>query len=256
MSLTLDTGWLVVVFLISLRLGALFVLAPGLGAIQAPGPFRVFLVVALAAALVPLVQIPASAQAIAGSPGALLSSALNELVVGALLAFGLFAAFGAFMIAGRAIDVQIGFGVASLLDPVSRTHGPLLGTALNLAGLAVFLAADGHHLLLRGLALSFERVPPGGGLPGFDLGAIAAQFGVAFSLGLAIAAPVLALLLMIDLGLSVMSRTMPQWNVFFVSMPAKIFAGLAVLALSIPHLGPVMNRLFASVFRFWDQVLP
>ena len=256
MSLTLDTGWLVVVFLISLRLGALFVLAPGLGAIQAPGPFRVFLVVALAAALVPLVQIPASAQAIAGSPGALLSSALNELVVGALLAFGLFAAFGAFMIAGRAIDVQIGFGVASLLDPVSRTHGPLLGTALNLTGLAVFLAADGHHLLLRGLALSFERVPPGGGLPGFDLGAIAAQFGVAFSLGLAIAAPVLALLLMIDLGLSVMSRTMPQWNVFFVSMPAKIFAGLAVLALSIPHLGPVMNRLFASVFRFWDQVLP
>ena len=256
MSLTLDTGWLVVVFLVSLRLGALFVLAPGLGAIQAPGPFRVFLVVALAAALVPLVQIPASAQAIAGSPGALLSSALNELVVGALLAFGLFAAFGAFMIAGRAIDVQIGFGVASLLDPVSRTHGPLLGTALNLAGLAVFLAADGHHLLLRGLALSFERVPPGGGLPGFDLGAIAAQFGVAFSLGLAIAAPVLALLLMIDLGLSVMSRTMPQWNVFFVSMPAKIFAGLAVLALSIPHLGPVMNRLFASVFRFWDQVLP
>ncbi len=132
----------------------------------------------------------------------------------------------------------------------------MLGTALNLAGLAVFLAADGHHLLLRGLALSFERVPPGGGLPGFDLGAIAAQFGVAFSLGLAIAAPVLALLLMIDLGLSVMSRTMPQWNVFFVSMPAKIFAGLAVLALSIPHLGPVMNRLFASVFRFWDQVLP
>jgi len=256
MSLTLDTGWLVVVFLVSLRLGALFVLAPGLGAIQAPGPFRVFLVVALAAALVPLVQIPASAQAIAGSPGALLSSALNELVVGALLAFGLFAAFGAFMIAGRAIDVQIGFGVASLLDPVSRTHGPLLGTALNLTGLAVFLAADGHHLLLRGLALSFERVPPGGGLPGFDLGAIAAQFGVAFSLGLAIAAPVLALLLMIDLGLSVMSRTMPQWNVFFVSMPAKIFAGLAVLALSIPHLGPVMNRLFASVFRFWDQVLP
>jgi len=256
MSLTLDTGWLVVVFLVSMRLGALFVLAPGLGAIQAPGPFRVFLVVALAAALVPLVQIPASAHAIAGSPGALLSSALNELVVGALLAFGLFAAFGAFMIAGRAIDVQIGFGVASLLDPVSRTHGPLLGTALNLTGLAVFLAADGHHLLLRGLALSFERVPPGGGLPGFDLGAIAAQFGVAFSLGLAIAAPVLALLLMIDLGLSVMSRTMPQWNVFFVSMPAKIFAGLAVLALSIPHLGPVMNRLFASVFRFWDQVLP
>jgi flagellar biosynthesis protein FliR len=255
MSAYLDTGWLVVVFLISLRLGALFALAPGLGSIRAPGAFRVFLVIALAAALVPFAA-PAPPAAIAASPGALLSAALNEIVVGGLLAFGLFAAFGAFMVAGRAIDMQIGFGVANLLDPVLRTHGPLVGTALNLMGLAVFLAADGHHLLLRGVALSFERVPPGTGLPSVDVAAFAAQFGVAFSLGLAIAAPVLVLLLMIDLGLSVMSRTMPQWNVFFVSMPVKIFAGLAMLALSIPHLGPVMNRLFASIFDFWGRALP
>jgi flagellar biosynthesis protein FliR len=257
MSAYLDSGWLIAVFLVSLRLGALFVLAPGLGGIQAPGSFRVLLVIALAVAVVPLAApAPAQAQAIAGSPGALLSSALNEIVVGGLLAFGLFAAFGAFMLAGRAIDMQIGFGVASLLDPVSRTHGPLLGTALNLTGLAVFLAADGHHLLVRGIALSFARVPTGAGLPALDVAALAAQFGVAFSLGLAIAAPVLVLLLLIDLGLAVMSRTMPQWNVFFVSMPVKILAGLVVLALSIPHLGPVMSRLFASIFGFWERALP
>jgi flagellar biosynthesis protein FliR len=255
MSIYLDTGWLMVVFLVSLRLGALFVLAPGLGSIRAPASFRVFLVIALAAALVPLAA-PGPAPSLAGSPGALLASALNEIVVGGLLAFGLFAAFGAFMLSGRAIDMQIGFGIANLLDPISRTHGPLLGTALNLMGLAVFLAADGHHLLLRGLALSFARVPPGTGLPGLDPGALAAQFGVAFSLGLAIAAPVLVLLLLIDLGLAVMSRTMPQWNVFFVAMPVKIFAGLVVLALSVPHLGPVMNRLFGSIFTFWDRALP
>jgi flagellar biosynthesis protein FliR len=257
MSAYLDSGWLILVFLVSLRLGALFVLAPGFGSIQAPAMFRVLLVVALAAALAPLAATaPGQAQVLAGSPGALLASALNELMVGGLLAFGVFAAFGAFMFAGRAIDMQIGFGIANLLDPVSRTHGPLIGTALNLTGLAVFLAADGHHLLLRGIALSFERVPPGTGLQTIDVAALAAQFGVAFSLGLAIAAPVLVLLLLIDLGLAVMSRTMPQWNVFFVSMPVKIFAGLAVLALSVPHLGPVMNRLFASIFAFWDRALP
>jgi flagellar biosynthetic protein FliR len=254
MSVYLDTGWLSVVFLVSIRLGALFVLAPGFGSISAPGSFRVFLVIALAASIVPTLAAPAPA--IAASPGALLSSALNELVVGGLLAFGLFTAFGAFMLAGRAIDMQIGFGVANLLDPITRTHGPLLGTALNLMGLAVFLAADGHHLLVRGLALSFERIPPGTGLPGLDLAALASQFGVTFSLGLAIAAPVVVLLLLIDLGLSVMSRTMPQWNVFFVSMPLKIFAGLTVLALAVPHMGAVMSRLFASIFAFWDRALP
>jgi flagellar biosynthetic protein FliR len=253
MSVSLDSGWLIALFLVAIRLGALFVLAPGLGSIRVPGSFRAFLVIGLAAAIVPIIG-PAPAGA--GSPGALFLAALNELAVGGLLAFGLFAAFGAFMLAGRAIDMQIGFGIANLLDPITRTHGPLLGTALNLLGLAVFLGADGHHLLVRGLALSFERIPPGAGLPGIDLAALASQFGVTFSLGLAIAAPVVVLLLLIDLGLSVMSRTMPQWNVFFVSMPLKIFAGLCVLALSVPHLGPVMSRLFTSIFTFWDRALP
>lgn len=255
MSVHLDNGWIVAVFLASIRLGALFLLAPGLGSIRAPGGFRAFLVIALAASLVPLaVVVPAPATA--ASPGALVSAALGELVVGGVLAFGLFAAFGAFMVAGRAIDLQIGFGIASLLDPVSRAHAPLVGTALNLAGVVVFLAADGHHLLVRGLALSFERVPAGAGLPGLDVAALASQFGVAFSFGVAMAAPVLLLILMLDLGLAVMSRTMPQWNVFFVSMPAKIVAGLSILALSLPHMGPVIRRLFATVFSFWDRVLP
>jgi flagellar biosynthesis protein FliR len=253
MSVHLDSGWIVAVFLASIRLGTLFLLAPGLGTVRAPGGFRAFLVIALAASLAPLAV---AAPATAASSGALVSAALGELVVGGVLAFGLFAAFGAFMVAGRAIDLQIGFGIASLLDPVSRAHAPLVGTALNLAGVVVFLAADGHHLLVRGLALSFERVPAGAGLPGLDVAALASQFGVAFSFGVAMAAPVLLLILMLDLGLAVMSRTMPQWNVFFVSMPAKIVAGLSILTLSLPHMGPVVRRLFATVFSFWDRVLP
>jgi flagellar biosynthetic protein FliR len=254
MSLYLDTGWLALVFLVSLRLGALFLLAPALGAVQAPVNFKVLLTIALALAMIAAVGMKPTV--IPTSAMALFSAAVNEVVLGALLAFGLFTAFGAFIFAGRAIDLQIGFGVANLIDPISRTQAPLLGTALNLMGIAVFLAADGHHLLVRGLALSFERVPPGAGLAELNLPAIVSQFGVTFSLGLAMAAPVVILLLLIDLGLSIMSRTMPQWNVFFVSMPLKIFAGLVILALSVPHLGPAMNSLFRSIFVFWDRVRP
>jgi flagellar biosynthetic protein FliR len=211
-------------------------------------------VIALATALV--ASLGMKPIAVPSSVFGLLSAALSEVMVGGLLAFGVFAAFAAFMVGGRAIDMQIGFGVANLIDPISRTQAPLLGTAMNLMGIAVFLAIDGHHLLLRGFAVSLDRVAPGSGLFEVSVPALAAQFGVAFSLGLAMAAPVLVLLLLIDLGLSVMSRTMPQWNVFFVSMPLKIFAGLTILALSVPHMGTVMNALFRSIFSFWDRVLP
>lgn len=255
MSVRLDMAWLGVVFLISLRLGALFALAPGFGTIRMPGPFRVFLVITLAVGLTAALGT-APVQPITGSVWGFLLSGLNELVVGALLGFGLFTAFGVFMFAGRAMDMQIGFGIASLIDPTSRTQSPLLGTMLNLLGLAIFFAIDGHHMLLRGLAISLERVPPGAGLGGIDASALVAQFGVMFSLGLALAAPVLMFLLLIDIGFAVMSRTMPQLNVFFLSMPVKIFAGLSVLALSLPHAGSLVNRVFRSIFSFWDQVLP
>jgi flagellar biosynthetic protein FliR len=215
-----------------------------------PAPFRVLLTLGLAAVLAgPLgahpVPLPDTALG-------LLAAALAEGAVGGLLGFGLVAAFAAFAVAGRAMDLQIGFGAANLIDPTSRTRSPQLETMLNLLALAVFFGVDGHHALLRGFAASFERIPPGAGLAGIDPGLLAAQFGIAFSTGLALAAPVLAFLLLIDLGLAIMSRAMPQMNVYFVALPLKIFAGVLMLALSLPHAGPVMGRVFASVFRFWS----
>jgi flagellar biosynthetic protein FliR len=253
MSINLDSAWLVAAFLVSLRLGVLFVIAPGFGTVLLPGPFRALVVLALASALVGAMGLATGR--LPDSVLGLISAGLNELVVGGMLAFGLFAAFGAFTVAGRAMDLQIGFGAANLIDPVSRTQAPLLGTILNLLALVVFFAIDGHHLLLRGLAASFERIPPGTGLTEIVPRALALQFGISFSAGLALAAPVMAFLLLIDLGLAVMSRTMPQFNVFFVSLPLKIFAGLSLLALSLAYAGPLMNRIFGSIFSFWEGVL-
>jgi flagellar biosynthetic protein FliR len=78
---------------------------------------------------------------------------------------------------------------------------------------------------------------------------------MAFSAGLAFRRSGLVFLLPIDLGLAVMSRAMPQMNVYIVALPLKIFAGLLMLVLSLPHAGPVMNRIFSSVFQFWTAVV-
>jgi flagellar biosynthetic protein FliR len=254
MVLRVDPAWAALVLLVGLRVAPLFVMAPVLGSVRAPSLVRALLVVALSAAVVSV-----SGAALAAAPATLaqlLLLGVTELVVGAALAFGLAAAFAAFLFAGRLLDLQFGFGVATLLDPTTRTHAPLLGTALNLAAVSVFFAADGHHLLIRAIGLSLEQFPPGRFIGELHLSAVAAQFGVMFAFGLAIAAPALLAVLLLDLGFALASRTMPQMNVFIIAIPFKIVLGLAVLAASLRHIGAAMTSVFESVFRYWSALLP
>lgn len=248
-----DNAWVALVLLVSLRLAPLFFMTPVFGSAPAPATFRAALVLALAAAMV-----AATGAALPAPPaglGQMLLWGAGELVLGAAFAFGLAAAFGAFLFAGRLLDMQFGFGVASLLDPSTRSHAPLLGTALNLMAVAAFFAIDGHHQLVRAVVFSLERFPPGSSLAALHLEAVAAQFGVMFTLGLALAAPALFAVLLLDLAFALLSRTMPQMNVFIIAIPFKVALGLAVLAVALPQLAGTMHKAYASVFRFWGALL-
>src|SRR5262245_1614833 len=185
MLLRADAAWASLVLLVTLRIAPLFLMAPVFGSVPAPTVFRALLAVALAAMLVGLAgpALPAAP----GSLAQLLGYAAGELVLGAALAFGIATAFGAFLLAGRLLDFQFGFGVANLIDPVTHTQAPLLGTGLNLLALTLFFAADGHHALVRALVFSLEQFPPGRSVLELGFGAVVAQFGVMLTLGLAIA---------------------------------------------------------------------
>jgi flagellar biosynthesis protein FliR len=252
MRLAFDSAWIAAVLLVSIRLGPMLILAPVLGSTAIPVRARVLFALALSAMVV------ASTRTVwqldLTSCAALVSAALAELVIGAALAFGLLAAFAAFLFGGRLLDLQIGFGVASLIDPSTRGQAPLVGTLLNLVATAVFFAADGHHVLIRGVARSLDRFPPGTSLSSLQVDALVAQFGVVFAYGLAIVAPAVFALLLLDVAMAVATRTMPQMNVFVVSMPLKIVVGLLVLALSTRYLLPGMQRIFETIPRYWDAL--
>jgi len=252
MTLIVDPLWGFCVFLLSLRIGTLFVLSPIWGVASVPAPFRVLLVLALSGLLV--TATAAHATALPSSLGGLLGAAVSEVVIGAILAFGVFAAFAAFSLAGKVLDVQVGFGIGSVFDPVTHSQAPLLGTVLNLLAVVMFFAVDGHHMLLRGIAFSIEALPPGAMLPALPVDAVLRQFGAMFALGATLAAPVMFCLLLVDLGLAVLSRNLPQMNVFIVAVPLKIFVGLAMLAASVSYLGPVVAKIFASIFSFWEAL--
>lgn len=251
MTLTVDPAWAFCVFLISLRIGALFVLSPIWSVASVPAPFRVLLVLALSGLLV--TATAAKASVLPSTFGAFMLACVSEVIVGAVLAFGVFSAFAVFSFAGKILDVQTGFGIGNVYDPVTHSQSPMLGAVLNLVAVAMFFAIDGHHMLLRGVAFSIKALPPGATIASLPFDAVVRQFGLMFVLSLALAAPVMFCLLLTEAGLAVVSRNLPQMNVFIVVVPLKIFVGLAMLAASVTYLGPVVAKVFGSIFTFWER---
>jgi flagellar biosynthesis protein FliR len=250
-----DTGFVLTVFLLALRLSAVFLLTPVFHAFGVPPTIRVLLVVALAAALalgVPPQDLPAPALM---SPGPLLLASASELALGATLALGILGAFAAISLAGRLIDVQVGFGLAQVYDPVSQRQVPILNSAFDKLGVIVFFLINGHLALLRGLAYSLERFPLGQAWPiGATAPWVIKQVGGLFSLGFALAAPVVVCLLLLELALGVVARNLPQMNMLVIGMPVKIVVGLAALSLWFAGIGDSMNRVYGSIYRTWDAI--
>ncbi len=251
MTLRIDMAWLIATLLLSARIAAATMLTPIFGPTQIPGPVRVVIALGLSAFLV--LAVPVTVPPIDSALGLSIAT-LGELMLGASLAFGFLVAYAATQIAGRVLDIQLGYSASAVLNPTTQTPAPLIGSVLGMAAVAVFLAMDGHHVLLRALALSVEHYPPGALAFDIDFGEHLRFSGAMFTFGLALAAPVMLTLLLADLALAVMSRSMPQLNVFVLSFSIKIVLGLLGLAVSVKFAGAVLTSLFESTYRFWDGV--
>lgn len=248
-----STAWATGVLLCALRLATVFTLAPFWQPLGLPVRVRVLIILALSATLVSATHaVPLAPPA---SVPALLGAAVNELMVGALMAFGVFTAFAAFAFAGNALDLQMGFNIANVFDPVTRTQSPLLASLFAMTAVVLFFTVDAHHAVLRGIAYSLERIPLGGPAPRPDVQAFARQFSIVFTLGLALAAPVLFCLFFVELAMAVLSRNLQQLNVFVLGTPIKIVLGLTLLATLAPQFGQTARRIFDAIFSFWEAVL-
>jgi flagellar biosynthetic protein FliR len=253
MQITADVQWFISVLLASIRVGAVFLFSPIFSLTGAPIQFRVLLVLGLSALLVTSLGLhPAIAPT---GLGELLQYSSHELLIGLTLAFGVFAAFASFLLGGRILDFQMGFGVANLIDPATNTQTAMMGVVLNMIAVMIFFLVNGHHMLIRGLAYSFDKVPLGQALGQLNIDAVVAQFGYMFTFSVMAVAPALFAILLLDIGLAVMARTMPQVNIFFISIPLKIFVGLFITAISMRYIWPLMEKVFSSIFQYWEQVL-
>lgn len=249
-------GWLVATMLLSLRLAAVFLLTPLLYSVDMPATVRVAIVLGLAAVLV--MGLPESSRPaadLAARPGLLLTACATELALGSMLALGIQTAFAAFSLAGRMLDVQVGFGLGQVIDPLTQQQLPVITSAFNQLAVVVFFLVNGHHALLRGIAFSLERFPLG---RGWALEAAAPvvikQVGALFGMGLALAAPVVACLVLVELALGAVARNLPQMNMFVLGIPVKVLVCIVALSLWFAGIGDTMNRVYASIYRGWDNL--
>jgi len=243
-------AWLIATVLVCVRVAAATVLAPVFGPTQIPGTVRVLFAFALSAIIV--ATLPVLPLSIGSMPELALAS-FRELVIGASLSFGFLAAYAATQVAGRLLDVQIGFGVAAVINPATQNFSPLLGTLYGMVAVSVFLALDGHHVLIQAIALSVRQIPPSSAIYTPDWSALIAHSGVMFTFGLAFAAPVMFALLLSDLALGVLARSMPLMNVFVLSFTVKVVLGIVGLAVSIRFAEPLFEALFGATFRYWEH---
>ena len=252
MTIQADMHWLIGVLLIATRLAALLLLSPLMILGRIPARILLLITVIFAVAINNTVQ---QYSLLAFTSTAELALAMiRELSVGFLMAFGIHCAFAAFEFGGRILDLQMGFGVANLLNPATHEQSPLLGTALLMTAVMTFYLLQGHHWIARSVLQSYAWFPLGGVFPELRAEPIIKQFGLMFSLGMLLVSPAVAVLLLLDGAMAIAVRTMPQVNIFMLSIPIKIAIGLSMLAISIPLLKDAFQTIFMSVFSFWDAL--
>ncbi len=162
---------------------------------------------------------------------------LNELLVGLILGFVTFLAFVTFQIAGRFLDMRMGFAMVNIIDPFMGEDGALIGQFKNILALMVLLAINGHHQIIRALISSFQILPVTKPFLSNQLIEYILRIGSdIFLIGFRLALPIMATLFIVDFVFGFLARTVPQMNVFILGFPVKILVGFLMLFLSMPYL--------------------
>jgi flagellar biosynthesis protein FliR len=162
----------------------------------------------------------------------------KELLVGLAYAFTLAAVFAAISVAGSFLDTAVGFSFGSLIDPITGNQSQMLSQLYAMVGVLVFIAINGDHWMIEGLARTYELVPLNKfpSISNLVGGADHAFVGI-FASAIELAAPVLLAALLTDCAMGLVARVMPQLNVFAVGFPAKIAVSLLVIGVSLPFIG-------------------
>lgn len=232
--------------LVLARVSPLFALAPMFSSPLVPVRVRGIVAVALAIGLTPVV---AHGQHVDTAPGPLILAIAGELLIGLAFAFVIGALFAAISVAGSFLDTSIGFSFGGQVDPINGTQSSVLTQLYGLIGVLVFIAIQGDAWVVKGLDRTYQLVPLGR-LPalGALTGEVQHAFVSIFTSAIEVAGPVMLAMALTDVAFGLVSRVVPQLNVFGVGFPAKVTVGIVLIGVSLPFTaGWLSNALQGSV---------
>ncbi|MCC3376223.1 flagellar biosynthetic protein FliR [Cohnella sp. REN36] len=191
--------------------------------------------------------------------GAYILAILKEVLAGLVIGYTAYLFFTVVQTAGAFIDIQMGFGIANIVDPLTGASAPIMGNLKFMLLTLVFLSINGHHYLIGAIMDSYKWLPLDGQLfhtvyEGRMTDFLARTFADTFLLALQIAAPLVVAMFLTDAGLGLLARTAPQYNVFVIGIPVKILVGLALLILLMPGFGTLFQMVFDRMFGALEKL--
>jgi flagellar biosynthesis protein FliR len=217
------------------RAGGLIVSAPFWGSRVVPLPVRIWVAVILAVATFPLVKS-------VSLPGGITLLSLffslgGEILLGLILGWIAQLLFSGMRLAGQAIEIKSGLGLIHLVDPNEGGQSGLFSTFFEIVAGLIFFSMNGHHLMIQALFSSFNVFPLAGDkFMTRVLEGLVTSTGEIFIIALKISAPIIVGLLLTDIVLGIISRAIPQMNVFMVAQPLQFGFTVFLLMLSLPAL--------------------
>lgn len=235
------------IILVLARVTPLFIMAPMFSSGTIPARVRGLIAVGLAVGLTPIAL--GDHTTVSTEPLEFVELLFKELLVGTAFAFGLSCMLAGFQAAGGLLDIQIGYSFGATVNPMTGGQSAVISNLYSMVGIAILVAINGDAMIISGLARTYDLVP----LTEFPVlksmvsGTFDAFSGILVA-ALAVVAPVMLTLLMTDAAFGLVSRVVPQMNIFAVGFPAKVIVGMLMIIVTLPFAaGWFADRLGPSV---------
>lgn len=233
------------------RIGGMVAVAPIFGTRTVPARVKIILTLIISLAVVPM---------LGEGPGidplsfAGLLVLIQEILIGAFIGFSVSLVFDALITGGQIIAQLMGLGFASMMDPQNGVSVPVVGQFYTVMATLIFLAINGHLLLIEMIVSSFQSLPIGVGLSRESFMGLALWGKWVFIGAIMVALPSIVALLIVNIAFGVMTRAAPQLNIFAVGFPITILFGFLVMVLTLPNFVDKFYQLLDELFSFLRQV--
>jgi flagellar biosynthetic protein FliR len=237
-SIDIATPLLLGFVLGGVRAAAWLVIVPPFSSRAFPARVKAILAFALTLPVAPKLADSAPEVSVAG----LVSSAALQVAAGVSLGFLTYLLFAAIQSAGNLIDLFGGFALAAAFDPLTNSQNSVFGKLHGMLATVLLFAVDGHLLIIRGFLQSYDTIPLDATVPLDEMASLITSGVSSFFLSaLQIAAPLIGVLMLVDMGLGLLSKIAPALNPFQIGFPAKILATLLLVGITLPLLPGAVN---------------